>query len=157
MTAAPTRLTHPSGLRSYRAGNGAQLCRGVRSVLPLLKISESIDLVASSDPAVMCDGDGLKWLPPSKCEAVKDDALTVTVRPMRSSEVLRLQTGSAGTITVDACTMCVQRIRGPGIDESTAHGLASLLDRIPPAELAALGGAILELSVLPADPTGASA
>jgi hypothetical protein len=126
-------------------------------VLPLLKISESIDLVATSDPAVKWGGDGVKWVPPSECEAVKDDALTVTVRPMRSSEVLRLQTGNAGSITVDACVMCVQRIKGPGIDERTADGLASLLDRIPPAELAALGGAIFDLSVLPANPTGASA
>ena len=126
-------------------------------MLPLLKISESIDLVASSDPAVLCDSDALKWLPRTECEAVKDDALTVTVRPMKSSEVLRLQTGNAGSITVDACAMCVQRIRGPGIDESTAPGLTGLLDRIPPAELAALGGAIFELSVLPANPTDASA
>ena len=126
-------------------------------MLPLLKISETIDLVVTSDPAVKCDGSEVKWLRPAECEAVKDDALVVTVRPMRSSEVLRLQTGNAGSITVDACVMCVQRIRGPGMDERTAQGLTVMLDRIPPAELAALGGAIFELSVLPANPTDASA
>jgi hypothetical protein len=126
-------------------------------VLPLLRVSDSIELVVSTDPAVMCKAGPLRWLSPADCKSVKDNALRVTVRPMRSSEVLRLQSDEAAAITVDACLMCVQRMTGPGIDESTAQGLADLLDRIPPAELATLGGAIFELSLAPPDPTAASA
>ena len=125
-------------------------------MLPLLRVTDSIDLVASTDPAVSCKKGPTRWLRPSDCKTVKDDALRVTVRPMRSSEVLRLQQADPTLITVDACLMCVQRIKGPGIDESSADGLAELLDRIPPAELATLGGAIFELSLAPADPTAAS-
>ena len=125
-------------------------------MLPLLRVSETIDLVASTDSAVLCDAGPMRWLRPADCERVKDDALIVTVRPMRSREVLRLQ-GDPASISVDACLICVQRIRGQGIDESTAQGLSDLIDRIPPAELATLGGAIFELSLSPPDPTDASA
>ena len=125
-------------------------------MLPLLRVSDSIDLVASTDPSVTCAEGGLRWLPPAECETVKDDALVVTVRPMRSSEVLRIQTDNPVGVSVDACIMCVQRIKAPGIDQSTAQGLTALLDRIPPAELAALGGAIFEISMAPPDPTDAS-
>ena len=126
-------------------------------MLTLLRVTDSIELVASSDPAVISGPGPLRWLQPVDCKTVKDDALKVTVRPMRSSEVLRLQSDDPSAITVDACLICVQRIQGPGIDESTAQGLADLLDRIPPAELATLGGAIFELSLAPPDPTDASA
>ena len=126
-------------------------------MLPLLRVSDSIDLVASSDPAVLCKKGALRWLRPADCKTVKASALRVTVRPMKSSEVLRLQGADATAITVDACLICVQRITGPGIDETSAQGLADLLDRIPPSELATLGGAIFELSLAPPDPTDASA
>lgn len=98
----------------------------------------------------------MRWIRPAACKTVKKSALVVTVRPMRSSEVLRLQGGSASAISVDACIFCVQRIRGPDLDETSATGLTELLDRIPPAELACLGGAIFELSLAPPDPTAAS-
>jgi len=126
-------------------------------MLPLLRVKDSIDLVSSSDPSVQCEEGSLRWLSPADCTTVKDDALVVVVRPMRSSEVLKLQGASPSSISVDACMMCVQRIRAPGMDESSADGLSDLLDRIPPAELAALGGAIFEISLAPADPTDASA
>ncbi len=125
-------------------------------MLPLLRVKDQIDLVASTDPSVACEDGAMRWLRPEDCKTVKGDALTVTVRPMRSSEVLKLQGGSASAISVDACIFCVQRIRGPGIDETSAAGLTDLLDRIPPAELACLGGAIFELSLAPPDPTAAS-
>jgi len=126
-------------------------------MLPLLRVSDSIDLVASTDPAVLCKKGPIRWLRPADCKTVKDGALHVTVRPMKSTEVLRLQAEDPAAITVDACLICVQRIAGPGIDESTAAGISDLLDRIPPAELASLGGAIFELSLAPVDPTDASA
>ncbi len=126
-------------------------------MLPLLRTSDRIDLVASTDPSVACDDGPVRWLRPSECDTVQGDALVVTVRPMRASEVLRLRSDDPASVSVDACTICVVRARAPGLDEDTATALVDLLDRFPPTELAALGGAIFELSLAPPDPTGASA
>jgi hypothetical protein len=125
-------------------------------MLPLLRTSDRIDLVASTDPSVVCDDGPVRWLSPAECTTVKGDALVMTVRPMRASEVLRLRSDSPAAVSVDACIMCVTRAKAPGLDETAATALTELLDRLPPAELAALGGAIFELSLAPPDPIGAS-
>ena len=73
-------------------------------MLPLLRTSDRIDLVASTDPSVACDDGPVRWLRPSECDTVQGDALVVTVRPMRASEVLRLRSDDPASVSVDACT-----------------------------------------------------
>jgi hypothetical protein len=116
-----------------------------------MRINETVRLVCSADPSVQVDAEPLEWRL-AEGTPYEADAMVCSIRPLRSSEVLRI--GSSDLhIGLEAARLCTTRIDGPGVTASEAHEIAEVLDRIRPAELTALGGKILELSLLPDDPT----
>lgn len=127
-------------------------------MLPLMRIADTLALVCSDDPSVTHDGDPDTpvWLE-AETATYTNDALVCTVRPMRSSEVLRFQGSDESHIALYAARLCTVRIKGPGLDVSDQAALRELLDRIRPSQLAALGGKVIEASLLPSDPTAATA
>ena len=126
-------------------------------MLPLVKVNESIELVNSQDPSVSAAdvAEGSAWLEASKTPH-QDDATVVSVRPMRSTEVLRFQGAEEANVAIYATQLCVQRIKCPEINATTADEIRSVLDRMAAAHLASLGGKIVEISLLPEDPTAAA-
>ena len=131
-------------------------------MLPLVKVQDSIEVVCTTDPSVKPNGhEGVAWIPRQKAKAGKD-ATIVTVRPMSSSELLRCQGFIGGDesthieLTIAAAMAGSIRVRGPGLNEETEDGVRAILDRMQPAELAALGGFVLEQSLQTDDPTEAT-
>lgn len=126
-------------------------------MLPLMRTSDTIQLVHTADPAVKSKTkDAPAWVQASEVKPTKD-ALVVTVRPMTSPEVLRLQSVDEAVLAVHVAKMCTQQITTPN-ESITDHGqIDAMLDRLQPAHLAGLGGKVLELSLLPEDPTDAPA
>lgn len=125
-------------------------------MLPLVKVNEALELVNSQDPSVSAADvpEGSVWLEASKTQH-QDDATIVSVRPMRSTEVLRFQGAEEMNVAIYACQLCVTRVRCPEADAKSADEIRALLDRMSPAHLASLGGKIVEISLLPEDPAAA--
>ena len=120
-------------------------------MLPLMRVSETVRLVCTADPSVQTDPEPLAWVM-ADTTSHDDEAMVVTVRTLRSSEVLRI--GSMEThVAVEAARVCTVKTSGPGVDASTPDEIHAILERVRPAELACLGGMVLELSLLPEDPT----
>ena len=132
-------------------------------MLPLVKVQDSVEVVCTSDPSVKPNGEeGVAWVPRETAKA-KGDALVVTVRPMSASELLRCQGFLMANVpnpevelTISAAMAGVVRVHGPSLDEDDPEALRLLLNRLQPAELAALGGFVLEQSLQPDDPTEAT-
>tara|TARA_R100001510_G_scaffold14607_1_gene11924 strand:+ start:9243 stop:9626 length:384 start_codon:yes stop_codon:yes gene_type:complete len=125
-------------------------------MLPLIKISETIALVNSQDPSVDADGSeaGSVWLEASKTPH-QEDAMVVHVRAMRSTEVLRFQSAEEVNVAIYASQLCVKRIQGPSLDAQTVQEIQTTLDAMSAAHVASLGAKIVEISLLPEDPTAA--
>tara|TARA_R100000278_G_scaffold119544_2_gene101070 strand:- start:6325 stop:6708 length:384 start_codon:yes stop_codon:yes gene_type:complete len=126
-------------------------------MLPLVKVTESIDLVNSQDPSVNAEdtADGSVWLDATMTPH-QNDATIVSVRPMRSTEVLRFHGAEEMNVAIYATQLCVTRIKCPEIDARSADDIKGVLDRMSPAHLASLGGKIVSISLLPTDPTEAA-
>ena len=134
-------------------------------MLPLRKITDTIKLVSTSDPAVKvkdADREIPRWIPVSDVKFNKD-ATVVEIRPMTSSEVLLAQaatiagnTSLEADLTIKAATVGTVSIKGPGLDVSDPDGIRETLDRFPPGDLATLGGTVLQVTLLPSDPTDAA-
>ena len=134
-------------------------------MLPLRKTTDTMKLVSTSDPAVKvkdADREIPRWIPVSDVKFNKD-ATVVEIRPMTSSEVLLAQaatisgnTSLEADLTIKAATVRTVSIKGPGLDVSDPDGIRETLDRFPPGDLATLGGTVLQVTLLPADPTDAA-
>ena len=134
-------------------------------MLALLKTTETVRLVCISDPAVKPKkkvDEAVAWIPQTEART-GDDPMVVTARPLSSSELLIAQATSARSdsspemdLTLRAAHVAVERIEAPGIAVSTPDEVFDVLERFPPAELAALGSWILLATMLPEDPTEAA-
>ena len=133
-------------------------------MLPLMRINtDQLRLVCTSDPSVMsaasegaAEGEDAPatWIN-ADTATLDAEALILTVRALRSSEVLRFQGSVDGHIALYAAKLCTVSAKGPGISTKERSEVEDLLDRLRPSDLAALGAKIVELSLLPADPTEA--
>ena len=126
-------------------------------MLPLVKVTESIDLVNSQDPSVHAEDipEGSVWLE-AESTPHQNDATVVAVRPMRASEVLRFQGADESNIAIYACRLCVVSVKCPEVSTQDQKEIASVLDRMAAGHLASLGAKIVTLSLLPEDPTEAA-
>ena len=120
-------------------------------MLPLMRTNETARLVCTSDPSVQADPEPMTW---ELADSTPHDkaAMICTIRPLRSSEVLRIGVTDEH-VALEAARLGVVKITGPGVDVSTPSEIVDMLERVHPAELAALGGKVLEMSLLPEDPT----
>lgn len=133
-------------------------------MLPLIKVTDSVDLVCSEDPSVKLkrkDSQGVIWALKS---ATKTDGkeTVVTARALSSSELLRCQgflggddSGTA-SLTVGAARMGTIKVKQPGETFEDSESVVAVLDRFSPAALAALGGFILARSLETDDPIEAT-
>ena len=96
------------------------------------------------------------WIEADKA-TTDGEALVATIRPMRSSEVLRFHGSDDGHIALYAARLCTVSITGPGLNASERGDVAEVLDRLRPSDLASLGSKIVEVSLLPPDPSDAPA
>ena len=134
-------------------------------MLPLRKTTDTIKAVSTSDPAVKVkpkDRELPRWIPVSDVKFSKD-ATVVEIRPLTSSEVLLAQAATvAGSspmeadLTIRAANLGTVAIKGPGLDVTDKDTIRETLDRFPPGDLATLGGLILQVTLLPPDPTVAA-
>ena len=85
-------------------------------------------------------------------------ALVITVRPLSSSQMLRCQGFITTTddgdarLAVEAAKLATLKVKGPELLVDDPAELDELLERLAPADLAALGGWVLMQS-LALDPT----
>jgi hypothetical protein len=121
-------------------------------VLPLMRTNDIVRLVCTTDPSVRAEDSAIGWVLADSA-SFDSDAMVVSIRPLRSSEVLRIGAREDSHVGLEAARLCTVSIAGPGVEASTPDQITVVLDRIRPAELTALGGKILELSLLPEDPT----
>ena len=125
-----------------------------RPMLALRKTIDTVRVVSTSDPDVKvkaADREIPVWIPVADVKHGKA-ATIVEVRPLTSSEVLLAQaTTVAGdhplevSLTIKAATMGTVSIKGPGLNVTAADDV-----------LATLGGYILQVTLLPEDPTEAA-
>ena len=128
-------------------------------MLPLIRVRDTIDVVCTTDPSVKAKAEDRQiptWREASKARH-SSDALVITVRPLSSSEMLRchgfLLDGRDGQaeLTVHAARAGAIKASGPGIDCQDEDAVHALIDRLQPGELAALGGYVLEQSLMVED------
>ena len=116
-------------------------------MIPLIRTSQTIDLVCSADPAVhgLADG-GLVWRPAASTR--HDPGATVaTCRPLSAEEMFRVRQASAGVehvsheaMGLEACKLGVVRL---------SHGVVA---ELPYFVAVSLGIEIVGLSTAPPDP-----
>ena len=131
-------------------------------MLPLLRVSESIKVVSTSDPSVKVskkEREVPQWIPAEGAKT-NADCLFATVRALSSSEVLRAQSvvsrnpaTADAELTIQAARLGTVGFTGPGLQATEPEEVRGILERLSPADLAGLGGFILRQSLLPVDPT----
>ena len=123
-------------------------------MLKLLSVDDRARLVSSSDPSVSAEGDDVAaWLD----EATTDhgaDALIIEVRPLNSREFLRLQ-GEVGRsdspdieLVIRAAEVGLCAVEADGQRDEGSKELRKWIDRIPPAELSALGAYVINTTLI---------
>jgi len=131
-------------------------------MLPLIRTTDTIDIVCNQDPSVKVkDREVCGWLP---LDGTKTDgkATTVTVRALSSSELLRCQgflaesAGGGVDLTIHAAWTGTIAVNGPDLHVDEPSEVRDVLDRLAPAALASLGSYVLNRSLETEDPTEAS-
>ena len=125
-------------------------------MLRLTRTADRLRLVCSMDQSVRLedeDREPVRWVDEDTVET-DGEATVAVIRPLSSREFLRLQArASSGNapevaLVISAAEVGTVAFSGTEVDISTPSDVLAYLDQIGPAELAALGGRVIDQTIL---------
>lgn len=122
-------------------------------MIRMLSVEERTRLVCSSDSSVSLDTDAIQWVPESD-QKLKKGAFVAEVRPLNSREFLRLQAAASTAdspeieIVIRAAEVGLCAVEVDGKRDEGAAELRGWIDKLPPAELSALGAYVINTTLI---------
>ena len=128
-------------------------------MLPLINVDERLDLITSYDDAIIEPTEGrepCRAIRKSECTINGGAPLVLTVRPLRSREVVRVMDASAASLTqaaMRAAEIGIVAISGENLTMTKPNEIFDFIDKVPHYAVLAVGSFLIEQSTATPDPT----